>query len=273
MTQEFTAESTSRTLEVDGANVHFHDAGEGPVLLCIHGGAPGAYGWGNFGPSVPHLAAYRRVLAVDLPGYGSSDPREIDGGRYGFYADLFVHLLDELGIDRVDLLGMATGGAVAMMMALHHAERVNNLVLVSTAGGLPLFSVMPSEGQKAIRSYYRGEGPSMERMRSYIELMMYDQSLITDELVAERYEASIANARVDESKATSEPVWRDVDGIKARTLIVWGRENRVQGFDNGLYLLKQIPHADFHIFSRAGLWVPYERPEDFARVVRTFLEG
>lgn len=273
MNAMITAQSTSRTLDIDGAAVHFHDAGEGPVLLCIHGGAPGAYGWGNFGPAVPHLAQYRRVIVVDLPGYGRSAPRQIDGGRYGFYADLFARLLAELGIDRADVLGLATGGAVAMMLAVHHAALVDDLVLVSTAGGLPLFSVMPSEGQKAIRAYYHGEGPSPERMRSYIELMMYDQSLITDELVQERYEASIANARVDESKAVNEPVWREVDRITARTLIIWGRENRVQGFDNGLFLLKQIPNADFHIFSRAGLWVPYERPEDFAGVVRHFLEA
>ena len=269
-----TAESTSRTVDIDGATLHYHDAGEGPVLLCIHGGAPGAYGWGNFGPSVPHLAEYRRVIVVDLPGYGQSAPRTIEGGRYGFYADLFARLLDELGVERADVLGMATGGAVAMMMmALHHASRVDNLVLVSTAGGLPLFSVMPSEGQKEIQAYYRGDGPSPERMRRYIELMMYDHSLITDDLVEERYQASIANARVDESKAVNEQVWREVDRITSRTLILWGRENRVQGFDNGLYLLKQIRNADFHIFSRAGLWVPYERPEDFAGVVRTFLAG
>lgn len=258
--------STSRSIDVGGLPVHYHEAGDGPTLLCLHGGAPGAFGWGNFGRSLPWLADHFRTIIVDLPGYGGSAPRSLEGGRYTALADVFAAFLDTLGIDRAHVMGMATGGAVAMMLAVNHPQRVARLVLVSTAGGLPLFSVMPSEGQKAIRSYYDGEGPSLERMRAYLELMMYDSALITDELVEERYRASVANGPVTDG-ATVEQPWRQADRIKAPTLIVWGRENRVQGFDNGLFLLKQIPRSDFHVMGNTGLWVPFERPRAFASVV------
>ena len=55
------------------------------------------------------------------------------------------------------------------------------------------------------------------------------------------------------------------------TLIVWGTENRVQGFDNALFLLKQIPDAQLHLFKRTGLWVPYERAAEFDRLLVGFL--
>lgn len=264
--------TTSRSIDVGGHPVHYHEAGDGPTLLCLHGGAPGAFGWGNFGRSLPWLTEGFRTIIVDLPGYGRSAPRPLEGGRYTALADVFTAFLDALGIDRAHLLGMATGGAVAMMLAVNHPERVDRLVLVSTAGGLPLFSVMPSEGQKAIRSYYAGEGPSRARMRSYLELMMYDRSLITDELVEERYRASVTQGPVEDGGEPEQP-WRVADRITAPTLILWGRENRVQGYDNGLFLLKQIPGADLYVMGRAGLWVPYERPRAFAAVVGAHLAG
>ncbi|GAB2859598.1 alpha/beta fold hydrolase [Actinocorallia aurea] len=275
--EPFTRESTSRFVTVAGARIHYHEAGTGPeVLLCVHGGAPGASGWGNFGTSVEELSRHTRVLVVDLPGYGRSDAIDLSGGKYLPYADVFAAMLSELGIERATVVGLATGGAVAIAMALYHAERVDRLVLVSSAGGVPLFSMTPSEGQKAIRSYYAGEGPSREKMRAYLRMMMFDPALVTDELVEERYLESVAGgeerrAGAESAGVPAEPLWRELGGITAPTLIVWGTENRVQGFDNALFLLKQIPNAQLHLFKRTGLWVPYERASEFPRLVLGFV--
>ena len=274
-----TAESTSRFVHAAGVRLHYHEAGEGPVLLCIHGGAPGAYGWGNFGRNVPELAKHFRVLVVDLPGYGKSEKPEITGGRYGFYARTFAAMLKVLDIERAHVVGMATGGAAAIVMAVEQPDLVDRLVLVSSAGGLPLFTPMPSEGQKVIQSYYGGDGPSPAKMRAYLELMMYDSAAVTDDLVRERYEASIEPefmTRAPEGHGAAngpvaEPVWRDLDRIAAPTLVVWGRDNRVQGYDNALFMLGRIPDVQVHIFGRTGLWVPFERPAQFTRLLTGFL--
>lgn len=272
-----TPESTSRFVTVGGVQLHVHEAGSGPaVVLCIHGGAPGASGWGNFGTTIDYLAEGARVLIVDLPGYGKSDVIELAGGKYRPMADLFAGMLDELGIASASVVGLATGGAVAIAMALHHGEKVDRLALVSSAGGVPLFSTMPSEGQKAIRGYYGGEGPSRAKMRAYLELMMFDTSLVTDELVEERYLESVAGgeerrAGAESAGVPAEPLWKDLAQIKVPTLIVWGTENRVQGFDNALFLLKQIPDAQLHLYKRTGLWVPFERAAEFSRLLLNFL--
>ncbi|MCD9199826.1 alpha/beta fold hydrolase [Aeromicrobium wangtongii] len=272
-----TPESTSRTVTVDGVALRYHEAGTGPdVLLCIHGGAPGASGWGNFGSNLAELSEHARVLVVDLPGYGQSDAIELKGGKYGPYADLFAAMLAQLGIERATVVGLATGGAVAIAMALRHPACVERLALVSSAGGVPLFSASPSEGQKAIRSYYGGEGPSREKMRAYLELMMFDKTLVTDELVEERYAESVAGgeerrAGAESAGVPAEPLWKDLGSIGVPTLIVWGTENRVQGFDNALFLLKQIPDAQLHLFKKTGLWVPYERGSQFNRLLLGFV--
>lgn len=274
MTTPLTEQSTSRFAEIDGCRLHYHEAGEGPLLLLVHGGAPGAYGWGNFGQNMAELARDFRTVIVDLPGFGRSDTPAFTEGRYGTYARLLSGLVRSLGAERAHVLGMATGGAAAIMMATTTPEIIDRLVLVSSAGGVPMFSAMPSEGQKLIRGYHRDGGPSREKMRVYLETIIHDSTLITPELVEERYQASLGGAG-ESAPGTgapqNEPVWRDLDRIRARTLVMWGTENRVQGFDNALFMLNRIPDAELHLFSRTGLWVPFERPTEFVNQTRSFL--
>lgn len=271
--------STSRFVTAAGVRVHLHEAGpvDAPLLLLIHGGAPGAYGWGNFGQNLAAFAERFRTVIVDLPGYGRSDKPEVSGGRYGFYAGVFAALVTELGAERAHVVGMATGGAAAIAMAVDHPEVVDRLVLVSSAGGLPLFTPSPSEGQKVIRGYYGGAGPSREKMRTYLEMMMADRSLVTDDLVEERYLASVDPEFMTSAPegrgepATSEQMWPRLSEIAARTLVVWGRDNRVQGYDNALFMLNRIPDVEVHLFGRTGLWVPFERARRFEALVTGFL--
>ncbi|MEW2624089.1 alpha/beta hydrolase [Streptomyces sp. NPDC048106] len=271
---DITEQSTSRYVEAAGVRLHVHEAGQGPLLLCLHGGAPGAYGWGNFGQNMAAFAGHFRTVIVDLPGYGKSEAAQVEGGRHAFHAKVFAALVRELGEERAHVVGMATGGAAAMAMALDHPDVVDRLVLVSSAGGLPLFTPTPSEGQQVIRDYYAGDGPSRAKMRAYLEMMMADKALITDDLVEERYRASVASgtgAKTGEGRG--EPLWQRLHEITARTLVVWGRDNRVQGYDNALFMLNRIPDVEIHVYGHTGLWVPYERARRFEFLVTGFLTG
>lgn len=186
-----TSESTSRFVQANDVKIHYHEAGTGPVLIAIHGGAPGAFGWGNFGRNMEALSKHFRTIIVDLPGYGQSDKPPIEGGQYGFYSRIFAAMMEALGIEKAHLMGLATGGGVAIKMALEWPDRVDRLVLVSAAGGLSMFQPQPTEGMKVIRGYYGGKGPSRDKMREYLEMMMFDHSLITEDSIDERYQASI----------------------------------------------------------------------------------
>lgn len=271
-----TSESTSKFVQAGDVRIHYHEAGNGPVLLCIHGGAPGAYGWGNFGQNMEDLSQSFRTLIVDLPGYGKSDKPEIRGGRFSYYGEVFADMLRALDIEKANVVGLAAGGATAMKLAINHPELVDRLVLVSSAGGLPIISPSPSEGVKVISQYYGGEGPTFEKMRAYIEVLMYDRSKVTDEVVRDRYEASIqpefmVQAPEGRGEVVNEQMWGELGRIPCKTLVLWGRDNRVQGYDNALFMLSQIPEVELHIYGKTGLWVPFERAKEFCQQVRSFV--
>lgn len=270
MSVEPTAESTSRFVTAAGLRVHLHEHGTGPLLLLVHGGGPGANGWANFGQNMAGLSRSFRTVIVDLPGFGKSESAQIEGGQHTFHAGVFADLIRQCGEERAHVVGLATGGAIGIAMAAEHPEVVDRLVLVSSAGGLPTFSVTPSEGLRRIREYYLGDGPSREKMRSYLEMVIDDRSLISEELVEERYVASVEN-RARDGAGVPESVWEKMPRIAAPTLVVWGRDNRVLGYDHALSMLTQIPDVEVHLFGGASLWVPWERRERFESLLRGFL--
>lgn len=272
-----TRDNTSRYVQAGALRIHYHEAGSGPVLLCLHGGAPGAFGWGNFGRNLAAWSQHFRTLVVDLPGYGLSDKPDVTGPRTGFYARAFIDMLDALNIERAHVLGMATGGTAGMKMAIDHPERVDRLVVINAPGGLSVLQTAPPT--PATHALYTGEGPSRERIRAALERTVYDRTLITDDIVEERYAAATDPAfmaQAPEGKGgtpggTIEALWKDVDRIRAETLIVWGRENATLGQDQALYLLSRIPRARLHIHGQCRLWVPFEKAEEFNRDLLNFL--
>ncbi|QXZ10564.1 alpha/beta fold hydrolase [Comamonas sp. Y33R10-2] len=272
-----TPENTSRFVQAGPVKIHYHEAGEGPVLLCIHGGAPGAFGWSNFGRNLEALSQNFRTLIVDLPGYGKSDKPVIEGPRTGAYAQCFKDMLQALGVEKAHILGMATGGSVAIKMALEYPGVVDKLVLINCPGGLSLFQ---QKAVPATHSYYQGEGPSMERMRASMERLVFDKRCITDDMVRERYEASIAPEFMNQAPEgkggkpgeTLEVLWPELHRIEAQTLIIWGRDNPTLNFDNAIFMLNRIKNSRVHIHSQCGLLVPIEKPEEFNNEVYGFLQ-
>lgn len=271
----FTQEKTSRFLIVQNLKIHFHDTEESkPVLVLLHGGGPGAGAWGNFKNNIQYLSEYFRVLAIDLPHFGKSEkPKD----RYldtNWYAGFVSDLLDQLNIENAHFIGNSMGGSVALELALSQPEKVNRLVLMGTAGSLAMFSPLPTEGAKHLINYYKGSGPSKEKIEAFIRSMIFDQTLITPEFLEERYQASIHPDLLVERNISADgmfTLWREVNKIKNKTLLVYGRDDRVVPWDTGLLLLRLMPNADLHVLSKSGHWAQWERSEDFNHLVQAFL--
>ncbi|MGH2503155.1 MAG: alpha/beta fold hydrolase, partial [Ktedonobacterales bacterium] len=119
-----------------GARLRYLTCGAGEPLVLLHGrGSAGA----AFAPILAALAGQRRVIALDLPGWGLSE-KPVFRGRsphdaLTFWIDGVIALLDHLGLGVVDLLGHSMGGFTALGLALEHPERVGRLLLAD-AGGL-----------------------------------------------------------------------------------------------------------------------------------------
>src|SRR6202012_1934965 len=122
--------STAQTVTVHGRRISFLKAGEGPLLLLIHGMAGTAPNWERL--SEP-LALNNTAVAPDFPGHGESEP---GGGDYslGSLASGLRDLMISLGHERATLVGHSLGGGVALQFTYQFPEMVERLVLVSSGG-------------------------------------------------------------------------------------------------------------------------------------------
>jgi 4,5:9,10-diseco-3-hydroxy-5,9,17-trioxoandrosta-1(10),2-diene-4-oate hydrolase len=281
----------SATLRTDAGELilNYYEAGpDAPTgvggdlpLVMLHGGGPGASAWSNFGSALPTFASTFRTLLVDQPGFGASDKPPVVGNFYRFAAEHVVRLLDELGIERVHLLGNSLGGGTAMRLALTRPDRVGRLILMGPGGlSLNLFHADPTEGVQRLMDF--GADPTPETLRAFISTMVVNQQLVTDELVAERFADATAPGAQEAMRSmgmsfwnpeTAEDgmLWREAHRLRKHTLLTWGREDRVNPIDGAFAALKLIPRASLHVFPNCGHWAQIEAADEFAEVATAFL--
>jgi 4,5:9,10-diseco-3-hydroxy-5,9,17-trioxoandrosta-1(10),2-diene-4-oate hydrolase len=268
-------------------HLHYEEAGTDtsvPVVM-LHGGGPGASGLSNFRGNLPAFAERFRTLVVDQPGYGKSDKPPVTGNYFTFAADALAGLLDELGIGRAHLVGNSLGGGTAVRFALDHPERAGRLVLMGPGGlSLNVFAPDPTEGVRRLTEFAAPPGPSREKMAAFLRTLVFDQRLVTDELIGERYAAacdpqalaamaSMGASFFDKDTFEDGLLWREAHRLRHRVLLVWGREDRVNPVDGALVALKLIRRAQLHVFGGCGHWVQLEKFDEFNRLAIGFLEG
>lgn len=277
MTQgTLTAESTRRTAVVNGFELAFHDVGQGPPVVLLHGSGPGVTGWANFGANLPTLARQLRCIVIDQPGFGASArPAAYDRNYLRYAAEAVAGLLDELGLDSVGLIGNSMGGDVAVRVALDQPGRVSRLLLNGPGGtGATILGPSPSEGIARLMEF--NADPTRERMAAWVRTMLFDQRRATDQLIDERMAAAQQPGAVRNLQdvyatfydpALAEPValWAEVHRIKAPTLMCWGRDDRVAPVEGALFPARRMPRCDLRIYSRCGHWVQVERQAEFER--------
>lgn len=275
-----TEEGTSKFVQAGDVKVHYNEAGEGDALILIHGGGPGATGWSNYQRNVEQLSKHFRCFLIDLPGYGKTDKVRPDTGLFAFFAKTIRDMLDELKIDKAHFIGNSLGGGTTLKFALDYPDRAGNLVLMGPGGSVPMFTPWPSEGIKHLFSYYEGDGPSMQKLKNFIDVMVVDKTHLTDELYEQRYQASIdpevvANPPLRIRKGMPlEELWKEnLSGLPHNVLLIWGREDRVIPLDMANLLLKTIPNAALHVFPNCGHWAQWEKSEEFNPIVTNFIKG
>ncbi len=224
----------------------------------------------NYSRNAIALAERFRVIVPDMPGYGSSSKGINAEDPFGDLADSMLGLLDALQIERAHVMGNSLGGACALRMALDRPERVGRLVLMGP-GGVGISESKPTDGLKRLLGYYAGEGPTLEKLRKFIcEDLVYDSSWVTESLLRERFEASIAPEVVANPPLRAP---KDLEGFKRLdflldprlpalnnpTLVLWGTEDRVNPASGALALQRSMRNCDVYLFSRTGHWVQWER--------------
>jgi pimeloyl-ACP methyl ester carboxylesterase len=259
-----------------GISTHYHDAGDGDPVVLLHGSGPGVSAWANWQHTIPALAKTSRVLALDLVGYGATERPETIRYSLRSWTDHVRAFLDALGLGQVSVVGNSLGGRIALQLAEDDSSRLDKLVLM----GSPGVGMTVTEGLKALRGYE----PSPENMRALLTgYFAVDPSIITDDLVRIRYEASAApgaheayrlmffDPRHDGSNlAITE---EQVRAVTVPVLLVHGREDKVVPPEVSWDMVNLLPDADLHVFARCGHWTQIERAAEFNALVADFLTG
>lgn len=286
--------------EVEGTRVRVLGTGEQtsrPTLVAVHGLGGSATNWLEVaGP----LAVDRRVLAVDLPGFGETAPPRPTAPRPAAGARLLATLLRRLDVGPVVLMGNSMGGLVSTLLAADHPELVDRLVLVAPAlpqaNGVPRISraalrtfvpfAVPVVGTAVLRRRYARMTPE-ERYQETIRIATARPHEVPDRLVR----LGIANVRREAElpwrgrsfgHATAgvldllvgggrERALRAVDEITAPTQVLWGDRDQLVHRNVIETLRRRRP--DFEVVELEGLGhVPMlEDPETFVHHVRAFL--
>jgi 4,5:9,10-diseco-3-hydroxy-5,9,17-trioxoandrosta-1(10),2-diene-4-oate hydrolase len=183
------------------------------------------------------------------------------------------------------LVGNSYGGAAALRLALDAPERVDKLVLMGP-GGIGTTRGLPTAGLKSLLSYYGGDGPSRDKLEAFIRnYLVYEGASVPDSLIDTRYAASIdpevvADPPLRRPSGPSAPrtLWRmdltrdkRLTRLATPTLVLWGRDDKVNRPSGGPMLVNLMPNADLIMTSRTGHWLQWERSELFNRVVADFL--
>jgi len=280
---ELTYESTLRELHTEQGVLRYHEAGQGPPLLLLHGSGPGVSGWQNFSGNLAAFAEHFRCIVLEFPGFGVSDSTGED--PMAAAAPAVPRLLDGLGLDEVDVIGNSMGGMVAARTAIEHPQRVRRMV---TVGGMGrnLFSPTPAEGINLLMEF--AEDPTRERLVQWLNSMVYDRTLVTEELVEQRWRLATEADSLDSmrrmygkkamaaraaaaAQADTAPQWAMLHKIRARTLITWGRDDRVTPMDMSIVPMRTIPDVELHVFPNCGHWAMIEQKAAWESAVSAFL--
>ena len=271
-------------LDVGGRKIFVAETGDGPPVLLLHGGGPGASGVSNYARNIAELAKEFRVIVPDLPGYGRSTKGIDLTDPFGALATGIRGLLDRLGLDRAHLVGNSYGGACALRLALDTPDRVDRMVLMGP-GGIGTTRTRPTRGLTALLNYYTGDGPSRPKLEKFIrDHRVFNAAQVPDSVIDARYRDSIdpevvADPPLRRPKSAA-ALWkmdftRDkrLNRLAVPTLVLWGGADKVNRPTGGRMLADRMPDCDLYEVANTGHWVQWERADLFNQLCAAFLAG
>ena len=256
--------------------VRFVDEGHGPVLLLIHGLGGN---WQNWQANIAGLARCHRVVAPDLPGFGSSPPYR-GAVTMTRYADTIVEFLDVLDIESAIVVGNSMGGLLAIEIAVRHPGRVRGIVLACSAG-IPLTTlrhrIILRPSVVALNAVLRGH-----RIRRAALASPAVRGAIAARIVhrPRQIDPEHLGAALDGlGTASLAPVLRaglrydarrQAPKVSCPTLIVWGRHDRLLPVWMGRQLHRMIAHSELVVWDDSAHCPMIEQPQRFNALVDAF---
>ena len=268
---------TQGFIDVTGTKTRYLRSGDSgkPLLIFLHGTSGHAEAFSrNMGEHGEHFDTW----AIDMIGHGWSDYPQTNY-EISTYAEHVLRTMDAIGRSKAHVSGESLGGWVATYLAVHHPDRVDKVVL-NTAGGW----VANPEVMERIKkvSNAAADNPTWETVKARLEFLMYDKSMVNDDLIECRRRIFNRPGYSDVTRRilclqemdvrkrnliTEEQYGR----IESPTLVLWTSHDPTATVDQGREIANMIPGSEFVVMDKCGHWPQFENAEEFNRIHIDFL--
>jgi 3-oxoadipate enol-lactonase len=254
--------------DVNGIQLYYESAGNGPPVVLVHGLGLSADMWRY---QVPALAERYRIITVDTRGHGrtSKPPGPYD---MSMYVEDLRQLLDALGIDKAVLIGLSMGGGIVQCFALAHLERLIALGLIST-GSDHTDAVRAEFFRNADTVEREGMSPLLESLTpkwfapASLEQRVADVQRTLQTELANDPKAWAAAARLNGARNWTEQLSR----ITCPVLYIGGALDRSAPRRAETYP-RYLPDVEVHLLPGVGHLLPLEIPDETNKLLLVFLD-
>ncbi len=272
-------------IEIHGQPVTYHQAGDGPPLVLIHGITSSSRTWKKV---MPRLAEKYRVIAPDLLGHGRSAKPQGDYSL-GAYASGIRDLLVALEVPKATIVGHSLGGGIALQYAYQFPDRVGRMVLVDTGGidkdvNLVLRAATLPGAEFVLPIMFAN--PLHEaalKLRSLLTKVGLQPSADVQG-VSEGFtsltEADARRAFLNTVRSVIDPTGQKISAkdrlylaADIPSLIIWGERDRIIPSSHGQLAHELMPNSQLEIFPEAGHFPFNDDPDRFVRVLNEFIEN
>lgn len=266
---------------VDGVRLHYQRAGEGRPLLLLHGLVGSAKNWRQ---NINFLSRHASVYAVDLLNMGESERVPGLDASLEATADRVAACMEALGLEQADVAGHSHGGAVAMMLAARHPNRVGRLILFAPAN--PYCDL----GRQLIRFYQTPLGIWLARQIPWLPRQlkktalsrMYGDPRRVSEDALDGYTAGLRVPGTIDHVLSIVRNWstdmgqlREVltDLAEKPTLLIWGDRDRTVGLRSAQELQRTLRRSCLVVLPGVG-HIPFEEmPEECNHAMKDWLSS
>jgi triacylglycerol lipase len=259
---------SDKQIDVQGHRIHYVESGSGPPVVLLHGLGSDFRTWRL---AIPALATDFHVYAIDQLGFGQSDKPEMSY-RVGTLADSLDGFLKAANIEHASIVGNSLGGWVAALFTISHADRVDKLVLVDSAG-------YGEDSTDLVRDYLSQLDPAtVAAVERFLSAMSPGDQRALEAAAASyfarrapRGDGSAVASLVESIMRGEDFLGSDVKQISRPTLIVWGRNDTTIPLRDADAFARDIPGASKVILDGCGHRPQSQCSTAFNTAVKRFL--
>lgn len=270
----------SRFMPVLGMRVHYRDQGiqsDSVPLILLHGMSSSLHTWDSV---VLALKSARRVISLDLPGFGLTGPSPEGTYNFDYYSKFIDSFTNRLQLGRFILVGNSMGGAIAWNYALHNPQALAKLILIDAAG-------YPKKDESGSLGFKIASTPVINNLLLYVtpkalvrkslESVYYDQTRVTDAQVERFHDVAIregnrrAALHIFKGSFATSVNKGQINQVKTPTLILWGEEDKLISVANVNRFQQDIEGSRAEIYPKVGHVPMEEVPGKVAASILAFV--